>query len=570
MNSCDNVQAELSAYLDGEITAQQRAEVDGHLHDCEKCREVLTELRSIIAVISGLPRVHAPLSLEANVRRELAGSSPPASARPRKWGAVMMGLAAMLVLSVLVFLVIPALGRPDTKLAMQPPVSGEASKTESRKAPGSPAPGLAVDKLEKPEKLEKRDDAAPAALDEAAPKPGRASDSSPADKSGGASPMRKAPDGVAAFGRSMPELKSAGRSDALQKSTQISDQPVPAAAAGADVVAPKPILRNAGAARGLSESDAKAKGAANPIIRDGIAEQRMEKGALEPQAPPAARALSDAEKMTAPAVPLVQVQKKQSNAIVANGELAESADKREYTVRRAVGTLQDAPADGAENNDKAVAERAKTRQILGAGAGSGGNGQLSEQKYRGRGDIAALQYKTANSENLILKLKEVAKAHGASWEATDETRNGTNDRAKENEKAKDKDKDTGGVTSSLVFTLKFDAGKRELLLKDLRALQEPLALAPAPVLAAANGKVEKSAAPEVSLKAESESTEKRVALTVRPIPATPPAPVAAAAPAAKTAAAAQATPEQAASTPATVQETTEIQIRIEIEVPAQR
>jgi hypothetical protein len=44
----------LSGYLDGDLTPEEREDVERHLEGCEACREVLGELRAVVALAGGL------------------------------------------------------------------------------------------------------------------------------------------------------------------------------------------------------------------------------------------------------------------------------------------------------------------------------------------------------------------------------------------------------------------------------------------------------------------------------------------------------------------------------------
>jgi hypothetical protein len=50
----------LSAYIDGEVTADERAVIESHLATCADCQRDLTALRQTVALLSQLPSVAAP------------------------------------------------------------------------------------------------------------------------------------------------------------------------------------------------------------------------------------------------------------------------------------------------------------------------------------------------------------------------------------------------------------------------------------------------------------------------------------------------------------------------------
>jgi anti-sigma factor RsiW len=78
---CKHVWEHISAYIDGEVNAAVRAEIDRHLETCEICSAVLDSTRNIVVLVADgrvfeLPagfsqRLHARLDTEL----ELAGPS---------------------------------------------------------------------------------------------------------------------------------------------------------------------------------------------------------------------------------------------------------------------------------------------------------------------------------------------------------------------------------------------------------------------------------------------------------------------------------------------------------------
>ncbi|MGB9625478.1 MAG: anti-sigma factor family protein [Phycisphaerae bacterium] len=103
----DYLEQQLSAYLDGEVTDAERAEVEAYLVASEDARRVFEELRRNAELLRSLPRAKAPDGLPELVtaeleRRELLGEEPagesgsrPAARGPGRW----LASAAVIVLA---------------------------------------------------------------------------------------------------------------------------------------------------------------------------------------------------------------------------------------------------------------------------------------------------------------------------------------------------------------------------------------------------------------------------------------------------------------------------------------
>jgi len=65
--NCRGVVQELSSYLDGELDANARAELERHLEDCEDCRLVVDTTQKTIEIFCN----SEPVPLPADVRARL-------------------------------------------------------------------------------------------------------------------------------------------------------------------------------------------------------------------------------------------------------------------------------------------------------------------------------------------------------------------------------------------------------------------------------------------------------------------------------------------------------------------
>lgn len=108
MKYCQDIQPELSAYLDGELTPPQRAEVEAHLASCPRCREEVAELKTLAAGVAALPKLEPAPQFLAEVRRKIARGDKPEPKTWRDylfrpvWLKVPLEAAALIVIAALV------------------------------------------------------------------------------------------------------------------------------------------------------------------------------------------------------------------------------------------------------------------------------------------------------------------------------------------------------------------------------------------------------------------------------------------------------------------------------------
>ncbi|HET7076077.1 MAG TPA: zf-HC2 domain-containing protein [Chloroflexia bacterium] len=100
--SSPHVRPLLSAYLDGEVTPAERAQVERHLAGCVECARVLAEYRQIGGNIRGLVRPQPPLTLHRDVWTAIEARENQAAWVPALGSLLRFGtIAAALVIAVL-------------------------------------------------------------------------------------------------------------------------------------------------------------------------------------------------------------------------------------------------------------------------------------------------------------------------------------------------------------------------------------------------------------------------------------------------------------------------------------
>lgn len=110
---CEDLQVELSAWIDGELSADDRARIAEHLRACSECSEHVRALQDTSSLVRALRAPCAPASItQAAMRHVSAMTRQGASPRPRwrfsfAWpvpalGVGLVGLVAAITLAVFV------------------------------------------------------------------------------------------------------------------------------------------------------------------------------------------------------------------------------------------------------------------------------------------------------------------------------------------------------------------------------------------------------------------------------------------------------------------------------------
>jgi hypothetical protein len=97
----ERVEGSLSAYIDGELSAKEKAQVQKHLQECQACVENLATLRQTVALLRELPAIPAPRSFAvrpAPVRPKVRAVAPA-------WGYGLLKGATALAALLLVLLI---------------------------------------------------------------------------------------------------------------------------------------------------------------------------------------------------------------------------------------------------------------------------------------------------------------------------------------------------------------------------------------------------------------------------------------------------------------------------------
>ncbi len=98
--NCPEIRARLHAYVDGELTVSDIAEVDGHCLECRQCAALVSAEREFRQLLRRQPRDTAPPELRASILRRIRREA--AVAAGRRWLPVSaIAVAAAIVAAVL-------------------------------------------------------------------------------------------------------------------------------------------------------------------------------------------------------------------------------------------------------------------------------------------------------------------------------------------------------------------------------------------------------------------------------------------------------------------------------------
>src|SRR5215471_7579683 len=80
-NDWERQREQLSAYIDGELSAAERAELERHIPACPECQEALGELRRVHDLLAALPTPKAPRSFALPLDTRLSAQAAQPSSR---------------------------------------------------------------------------------------------------------------------------------------------------------------------------------------------------------------------------------------------------------------------------------------------------------------------------------------------------------------------------------------------------------------------------------------------------------------------------------------------------------
>ena len=141
-----HVRRRLSAYCNGELSAEESRRVREHLLRCRRCRDEYDEIKLGVELARQLPLVSAPQSIWNELERSLAAEVPAKSqARPwsfspaLSWGRIAVAVS-LLLLAAGIGLIWHYSQKPDQKMVEEQAPTPEAPRETPQ--PGNQTPGL--------------------------------------------------------------------------------------------------------------------------------------------------------------------------------------------------------------------------------------------------------------------------------------------------------------------------------------------------------------------------------------------------------------------------------------------
>ncbi|NOZ23726.1 MAG: zf-HC2 domain-containing protein [Planctomycetes bacterium] len=130
---CDEAIDLLSEYMDDELDAEQRKEVEAHVMACAKCRRELDTLRATVTLVGSLSEVKAPDAFAADVSKTLEEEERGKIIWPsaRVVGSLLAAAAVLLVVSVTFMMQRPA---PMEFMAPKKPAAPKIASREVAEA----------------------------------------------------------------------------------------------------------------------------------------------------------------------------------------------------------------------------------------------------------------------------------------------------------------------------------------------------------------------------------------------------------------------------------------------------
>lgn len=110
MKCCEQYAAALSAFVDGELSENEKEEVLSHVEHCQNCREYLSELMIVHTMFEEMPELDAPEGFSERVLERVHEEKRARSRHRRAWPRVLAACFALVVISAAALNFLPRAG----------------------------------------------------------------------------------------------------------------------------------------------------------------------------------------------------------------------------------------------------------------------------------------------------------------------------------------------------------------------------------------------------------------------------------------------------------------------------
>mgnify|MGYP002601718602 CR=1 FL=1 len=126
MKCCEQYAAALSAFVDGELSENEKEEVLSHVEHCQNCREYLSELMIVHTMFEEMPELDAPEGFSERVLERVHEEKRARSRHRRAWPRVLAACFALVVISAAALKILPAMASKSDSAANETADNGSA------------------------------------------------------------------------------------------------------------------------------------------------------------------------------------------------------------------------------------------------------------------------------------------------------------------------------------------------------------------------------------------------------------------------------------------------------------
>jgi hypothetical protein len=97
--NCEQIWQEISNYVDGDVEATLRAEMEEHIRGCKKCASVLAGMQNVVGLYGDERMLEVPSGFSRRLEKRLAQNTVKKPSRWLSWEAWLVPVAAMALIA---------------------------------------------------------------------------------------------------------------------------------------------------------------------------------------------------------------------------------------------------------------------------------------------------------------------------------------------------------------------------------------------------------------------------------------------------------------------------------------